>query len=138
MVTSPGQGGSGRDSSEVPATVVFVCPHGALKSRLAAAYFNRVAPAAWRATSAGQQPQEAVSAHAVALAAGSGVAGLLDTGPPRPLDVASDARLLVAIDCDLPSAITWRLDHRDAGEAMREELQQRTERLAAELERAGR
>jgi protein-tyrosine-phosphatase len=120
------------------AIVVFVCPHGALKSRLAAAYFNRVAPVGWQATSAGQQPQPAVSVHAAALVAGSDAADLLDTSAPRPLDVASDARLVVAIDCELPGAVGWRLDQQEVGEVMRDELQQRAERLADELNDAGR
>lgn len=109
-----------------------MCPHGALKSRLAAAYFNRVAPGGWQATSAGQQPQQAVSVHAVALVAGSDVAGLLDTSPPQPIDVAANARTVVAIDCELPGAVSWWLDHQEVGEAMRDELRRRAERLAAE------
>jgi hypothetical protein len=115
--------------------VLFVCPHGALKSRLAAAYFNRVAPVGWQATSAGQQPQQAVSVHAAPLVAGSDIAGLLDIIPPRPTDAVSDARMVVAIDCELPGAVAWRLDQQEVGEAMRDELRQRAERLAAELER---
>jgi hypothetical protein len=115
--------------------VLFVCPHGALKSRLAAAYFNRVAPVGWQATSAGQQPQQAVSVHAAPLVAGSDIAGLLDISPPRPTDAVSDARMVVAIDCELPGAVAWRLDQQEVGEAMGDELRQRAERLAGELER---
>jgi hypothetical protein len=44
--------------------VVFVCPHGALKSRLAAALFNAGPPAGWQAASAGVVPQAAMSVHA--------------------------------------------------------------------------
>jgi hypothetical protein len=122
----------------VSAIVLFVCPHGALKSRLAAAYFNRIAPAGWEATSAGQQPQEAVSRHAAPLVAGTDVAGLLDAGPPRPIGAVSDARMIVAIDCELPGATTWRLDEQEVGEAMRDELRQRAERFATELNTARR
>jgi protein-tyrosine-phosphatase len=120
------------------ANVVFVCPHGALKSRIAAAYFNRVAPPGWAATSAGQQPQAAVSVRAVELVAGSDVAGLLDTSPPRSLDRAGDARAVVAIDCELPGAQVWRLDQQEVGPAMRDELRERAERFAAEIDAAGR
>jgi protein-tyrosine-phosphatase len=59
--------------------VVFVCPHGALKSRLAAAFFNAAARPGWRAVSAGLEPQADPSVHAAALVAGtarSGVAGV--------------------------------------------------------------
>jgi hypothetical protein len=115
--------------------VVFVCPHGALKSRLAAAYFNRVAPVGWQAISAGQQPQQAVSVHAAPLVAGSDVAGLLDTSPPRSIDAVSDAGMVVAIDCELPGAVAWRLDQQEVGEEMRDELRQRAEHLAGEFER---
>jgi hypothetical protein len=118
--------------------VLFVCPHGALKSRLAAAYFNRVAPVGWQATSAGQQPQQAVSVHAAPLVAGSDVAHLLDTSPPRPIDAVSDARMVVAIDCELPGAGGWRLDQQEVGEEMRDELRHRAERLAVELAAARR
>lgn len=113
--------------------VLFVCPHGALKSRLAAAYFNRAAPAGWQATSAGLQPQQAVSGHAGPLVAGSDVAGLLDLSPPRRVEAVSDAGVVVAIDCELPGAVTWRLDQQEVGEEMRDELRQRAERLAVEL-----
>ena len=123
---------------ELSAMVVFVCPHGALKSRLAAAYFNRVAPVGWQATSAGQQPQQAVSVHAAPLVADSDAAGLLDTSPPRPIDAVPDARMVVAIDCELPGAVAWRLDQQEVGEEMRDELQQRAERLAVELNRCRR
>jgi protein-tyrosine-phosphatase len=34
----------------VTRTLLFVCPHGAAKSRLAAAYFNAAAPSGWHAT----------------------------------------------------------------------------------------
>lgn len=46
-------------------TLLFVCAHGAGKSRMAAAYFNLMSPAGWTATSAGQEPQAAVGANAV-------------------------------------------------------------------------
>jgi hypothetical protein len=120
------------------ANVVFVCPHGALKSRIAAAYFNRVAPPGWAATSAGQQPQAAVSVRAVELVAGSDVAGFLDTSPPQSLDRAGDARAVVAIDCELPGAHLWRLDQQEVGPAMRDELRERAERFAAGIDAAGR
>ena len=38
--------------------VLFVCAHGAGKSRMAAALFNAAAPRGWWATSAGQEPGE--------------------------------------------------------------------------------
>lgn len=112
-------------------TIVFVCPHGALKSRLAAAFFNRVAPPGWIATAAGQQPQPAVSQHAIALVAGTDIEALLDTDPPRPLAGTSD--LIVAIDCAIEDAVGWRLAEPLPGEAMRDELRLRAEQMAREL-----
>lgn len=114
-------------------TVVFVCPHGAAKSRLAAAFFNRVAPRGWKATSAGQQPQKAMSVHAVRLVAGTDVEALLDRDPPRGLDALPAAALLVAIDCQLPGASHWTLAHQTVSEAMREEIRQRAEALARQV-----
>jgi hypothetical protein len=104
-----------------------------MKSRLAAAFFNRVAPAGWQATSAGQQPQPAVSEHAVRLAAGTDVAELLDVAPPRPLRSVPDPGLVVAIDCAVSGAVSWQLDCREVGAAMRDELRERAEQLAADL-----
>ncbi len=46
-------GGDGGADSANPRTVLFVCPHGAGKSRIAAAWFNGAASAGWWATSAG-------------------------------------------------------------------------------------
>jgi hypothetical protein len=102
--------------------VLFVCTHGALKSRLAAAFFNQAAPAGWQATSAGLQPQEAVSVAALTLVAGTDAADLLDRDPPRPLAGAPAADRLVGIDCDVPGGIRWDLHHPQAGEPMRDEL----------------
>jgi hypothetical protein len=43
--------------------------------------------------------------------------------------------MVVAIDCELPGAGNWRLDQQEVGEEMRDELRQRAERLAVELNR---
>ncbi len=114
--------------------VVFVCPHGAGKSRMAAAFFNRVAPDGWRAISAGQEPDPVVSPHAIRLLAGTDAEALLDRDPPRPIaGVPSPART-VAIDCDVSGADRWALRHQEVGEAMRDELRTRAQTLARELE----
>ncbi|RJL35461.1 hypothetical protein [Bailinhaonella thermotolerans] len=116
--------------------VLFVCPHGAGKSRIAAAWFAGAAPGGWTATTAGLEPQERVSAHAPRLLAGSEVADLLDVDLPRPLSAVGEAALTVAIDCPpgaVPGAVEWRLDAREFGEAMNAELRERARRLAREL-----
>lgn len=120
--------------------VVFVCPHGALKSRVAAALFNAVAPPSWRAYSAGLTPQEQVSVHAAALLAGTGAESLLDVSPPRMLVEGSGADRLVAIDCQVPEACqipeaeVWELGVAEPGPAMREELRRRVRRLVATVD----
>ena len=114
-------------------TVVFVCPHGAGKSRLAAAWFNGSAPPGWRALSAGITPQATVSTHAARLLAGTAVEGLLDTEAPRPVTGLTGATLLVAIDCpteDVEAAIRWRLENGGFDEAMSEEICGRAQALA--------
>jgi hypothetical protein len=121
---------------EVGRTVVFVCPHGAGKSRIAAAWFNRVAPPGWRATSAGIAPQATVSAHAPRLLAGTPVEGLLDRGLPRPLAAVADPDLVVTIDCppgQVPGALAWALANQQFDAALAEELRQRAEALARTL-----
>lgn len=114
-------------------TVVFVCPHGALKSRIAAAWFNTLAPPGWRATSAGLTPQEQVSVHAAPLLAGTGAQALLDLDPPKALDGLSDVDRVVGIDCQIPDSVCWQLDNGHPGEAMRDEIGRLVQQLAQEI-----
>ena len=119
-------------------TVIFVCPHGAGKSRLAAAWFNGVAPPGWWATTAGVSPQSTVSVHAPRLLAGTRVAHLLDEAPPRPLSAVPTAQVVVAIDCaagDLPGAVRWQLANGQFDEAMNAEIRARAEELAGAVGR---
>ena len=117
-------------------TMLFVCPHGAGKSRMAAAFFNAVAPSGWHATTAGQEPAVAVSPHAVRLLAEDPVATLLDHDSPRPITAVVSPARIVAIDCTVPGAERWDLHHQEVGSAMRDALRERAEALARELERA--
>jgi hypothetical protein len=121
---------------EVGRTVVFVCLHGAGKSRIAAAWFNGAAPPGWRATSAGIDPQATVSAHAARLLAGTPVEGLLDHGMPRPLAAVADPDLVVTIDCpagQVPGALAWSLANQRFDAELGQELRQRAETLARTL-----
>jgi arsenate reductase (thioredoxin) len=94
---------AGCASSPAPRTVVFVCEHGAAKSVIAAAWFNRLAAArgvAVRAVARGADPQPSPSAATVAGLEADGLA----PPPPRarPLtgaDARSAARI-IAFDCD--------------------------------------
>lgn len=114
-------------------TVLFVCPHGAGKSRMAAAFFNAVTPSGWSATTAGREPAETVSPHAVRLLRGSAAETLLDRDPPRPLGAVNAPDRVVAIDCEVHGAERWDLAHQEFGEAMRDELRSRAEALAQTL-----
>ena len=114
-------------------TVLFVCTHGAYRSRLAAAFFNAAAPAGWRAASAGVEPQAAISAAAVALVAGTAGESRLEGGAPIGLADAGPRDRMVAIDCAVVGAERWDLEVTEVGPAQRDEIRTRAEALAAEL-----
>jgi len=116
-------------------TVVFVCEHGAFRSRIAAAYFNAAPPKGWRATSAGRDPQAEPSARLGSLLAETAAAGHVETEPPRSLLEVEAARL-IAIDCSIDEAETWRTPS-GSDEALRDELSRRVELLVRALERSG-
>jgi len=139
MVTSWAVGvGRSTKGFQVTRTVLFVCPHGAAKSRLAAAVFNQVAPDGWHATSAGLQPQDEMSTPTMALVAGTDLDALLDRRPPRPVPDPSVAAMAISIDCDLPGAVRWDLADPQVGAAMLDELRRRVEALARQVDDAGR
>lgn len=125
-------------------TVLFVCPHGAGKSRMAAAFFAAAAPPGWAATTAGLHPGDALSSVAARLLAGTAEDALLDRRAPRPLDAVAGAALVVSIDCDAtpaveardgaaPRHIRWDLAARAMDESMRDELRARALELADRL-----
>jgi arsenate reductase (thioredoxin) len=119
-----------------PQLVLFVCPHGAGKSRMAAAYFNTIVRPDWSATSAGVTPQATVSAHAARLLAGTPAAPALDTTLPRPIDAVAAADVVIAIDCPTPptpDAVRWQLRHQEFDAPMRDEIRDLVERLAEDL-----
>ena len=120
-------------SAPRPLTVLFVCEHGVFRSRVAAAFFDLHAPAQWRAASAGRDPGGTVET-AARLLAGTPAATQLDTAAPRHVDAFVDADRVITIDCDLPGAIRWSLDHDDA-EGVVAELRGRVQALVAELAR---
>ena len=102
--------------------VLFVCPHGAGKSRMAAAFFNAHAPAGWSATTAGLEPQGQVSVHAPRLLAGTAAEAHLDTALPRPIGAVTDPARVVAIDCAVDGAESWELEQTVFDELMRDEI----------------
>jgi hypothetical protein len=113
--------------------VLFVCPHGAGKSRIAAALFNAAAPPGWSATTAGIEPQDQVSVHAPRLLAGTSAETHLDIGLPRPLSAVVDPARTIAIDCELDGAEPWELQQAVFDEAMREEISERVGTLISRL-----
>lgn len=127
--------------------VVFVCPHGIGKSRMAAALFEAGVRdqglEGWSATTAaGEEPGDALSAHAIRLLAGSPAEGFLQPGPGLPLrELARPAEvgrvLVVGIDFDPPDSgrvdRSWRLETQDPGERMRAEISAYVSRLVEEL-----
>ena len=115
-------------------TVVFVCLHGAAKSRMAAAFFNQKAPLGWRAVSAGVEPDLELSPTATRLMAGMDAAIHLDQEPPRSVDSLPPVGRVVGIDTEPVGATDhWELQHREFSMAMRDEIQALTEALVVEV-----
>ena len=88
-------------------SVIFVCEHGAAKSVIATAYFNKLAAERglqYRATFRGTTPQDDLSVRAVAGLKADGLA--IPSGKPAAIsegDVAQ-ATHIFAIGCTLPTA----------------------------------
>ena len=88
-----------------PPAIVFVCEHGAAKSVVATAYFNKLAAERglpYRATFRGTSPQDELSIRAVAGLKEDGMA--VPSGKPAAIsdgDVAN-ATHVFAIGCTLP------------------------------------
>jgi protein-tyrosine-phosphatase len=88
-------------------SVVFVCEHGAAKSVIATAYFNKLAAErglSYRATFRGTAPQEALSVRTIEGLKADGIA--IPDGRPAAIG-ASDiqsATHIFAIGCTLPAA----------------------------------
>jgi arsenate reductase (thioredoxin) len=85
-------------------TILFLCPHGAAKSVLAAAYFNRLAQESGLslvADAAGTEPSEAVSPAVVQLLRDQG----FDEPRQQPQHVSRDAlsraQHVISMGCEL-------------------------------------
>jgi len=95
-----------KPTAALPA-IVFVCEHGAAKSVIATAYFNKLAAERklpYRATFRGTSPQEALSVRAVAGLKADGVE--IPSGAPTAIGDADikTATHIFAIGCTLPAA----------------------------------
>src|SRR5262249_43739894 len=103
--------GSGQ-SAKAPAaapSIIFVCEHGAAKSVIATAYFNKLAAdrgLPYRATFRGTSPQDDLSTRAVAGLRADGIA--IPDGKPSAIatDDVARATHIFAIGCTLPAVAT--------------------------------
>lgn len=85
-------------------TILFLCPHGAAKSVMAAAYCQRLAAEHsldWQATSAGTEPSSQVAPAVVELLRGEGY----DVAGHKPRHVTPDeltaAFRVISLGCDV-------------------------------------
>jgi len=100
------QPANAKPASASPA-IIFVCEHGAAKSVIATAYFNKFAAERnlpWRATFRGTSPQEALSVRAVQGLKADGIP--IPRGVPTAIGEADirTATHIFAIGCTLPAA----------------------------------
>ncbi len=128
--------------------VVFVCEHGAAKSVIATAYFNKLAAERglpYRASFRGTSPQEALSVRAVQGLKADGVA--IPEGVPTAIGDAdiNTATHIFAIGCALPAAAKssgkakdWSDVPDDKGyEGQRDAIVRHVKELLDELQRRG-
>ncbi len=126
--------------------VVFVCEHGAAKSVIAAAYFNKIAAERGlpdRATYRGASPQADLSVSALKGLKEDGLT--LPSGKPSPITNAdvSAATHIFAIGCTLPShaassgkADSWDDVPENQGyAAQRDAIRKHVERLIDQLQK---
>jgi arsenate reductase len=99
-------------------TILFLCPHNAAKSVLAAAYFDTMAierGLPFRADSAGTEPDEQASPAVVAALQADGI----DVAGHRPRRVTAEdlasAYRVISLGCDVDSLVSSgvRVDHWD-------------------------
>jgi len=139
--------GVARTTAANPA-VVFVCEHGAAKSVIATAYFNKLAAERglpYRATFRGTTPQEALSVRAVAGLKADGVP--IPSGAPTAIGAADiqKATHIFAIGCALPAAAVssgkskdWTDVPDDQGyEGQRDAIVRHVKALLDDLQRRG-
>jgi len=132
-----------------PPAIVFVCEHGAAKSVIATAYFNKLAAERglpYRATFRGTSPQDDLSARAVAGLKADGIP--VPSGKPAAIGDADvqAATHVFAIGCPLPEKVRrsgkasdWSDVPDDRGyEPMRDAIVRHVKALLDELAPRGR
>jgi len=139
--TCPGTAQGAGDES-----VVFVCEHGAAKSVIATAYFNKLAAERGlpdRATYRGANPQAELSVSTLKRLREDGLA--VPSAKPSPIttDDVTNATHIFAIGCSLPShaaasgkAESWDDVPEDQGyAAQRDAIKKHVERLLDQLQK---
>jgi len=107
LAASVSFGQNEKQKTPPPPTVVFVCEHGAAKSIIAAAWFNKLASERhlpFRAIARGTAPQPELSESAIAGLRQDGVSLPQDKPQPLTSDDARRASRIVAF-CPLPSSM---------------------------------
>lgn len=109
LIVPPSAWSQSRTSTQSsPPTIVFICQHGAAKSVIAAAYFNKLAAERhlnFRAIARGVTPQPGISASTIAGLQKDGVPS--PNGKPQVLtreDVQQAARVIAF--CPVPASLT--------------------------------
>ena len=109
LLTAFGQNRKGRNSSRATPTVLFVCEHGAAKSVIAAAYFDKLARHRgldYKAAFRGVNPDAALNAAAAKGLTEDGI----DIAGWKPALVAKkdvdEASRVVTLGCTLPAGIS--------------------------------
>lgn len=128
-------------------TIVFVCEHGAAKSVIATAYFNKLAAERalpYRATFRGTSPQAELSQRTVEALRADGV--IVPAGKPTAIGDAdiNAATHIFAIGCSLPDnarrsgkASDWSDVPEDRGyPAMRDAIVKHVEQLLSDLQKS--
>jgi hypothetical protein len=117
-------------------TIQFVCEHGAFRCRIAAAYFDALAPRGWSSTTGGVTPQAEVSERLLPTLAGTEAEPFVDSSAPRAAREGVATRTIV-IDSDLPMAEdAWQTAEDGQSltdEQLREQIKRGVERLIADL-----
>ena len=107
LATSVGLAQAEKQKAPPAPTVVFICEHGAAKSVIAAAWFNKLASERhlpFRAIARGLAPQRELSESAIAGLHQDGVSLLQEKPQPLTADDASRAMRVVAF-CPLPASV---------------------------------
>src|SRR5215213_2352869 len=116
-------------------TIQFVCEHGAFRCRIAAAYFDALAPEGWSATTGGVTPQSEISERLLPTLEGTEAEQFVDTTAPRAAREGVAARTIV-IDADLQIADdAWRTSDGEplTDDELREQIRRGVERLVRDL-----